>query len=197
MTIHPIWGRAAANAVALGLAAVLLSACMITSTTNLIPESEAVTPLPDSFAMTSYTMAEGATDYTRSEDAPGAFTRTGNTYGDAEASMNVLFAPLEGSTYLIDVTADDGTMYGVARIDGGIMEIRMILMSDPATVLSAPPANTTIADGGIVVADRAALDAIIALVRDGTLETGPLVSWIGPDPAPAKLIPEGDWYRAE
>jgi hypothetical protein len=55
----------------------------------------------------------------------------------------------------------------------------------------------TIVDGGIVVADRAALDAVIALVRDGTLKTGPLVAWVGPDPAPAKLIPEGDWYRAE
>ena len=197
MTIHPIWRRAAANVAALGLAAVLLSACMITSPTNLVPESEAATPLPDSFTMTSYTMADGATDYTKAEDGTSAFTRSGSSYGDAEASMKVFFVPLEANTYLLDIAATDGTMYGVAKLDGGIMEIRMVLTTDPATDLTSPPAGVTIADGGIVVADRAALDVVIGLVRDGTLKTGPLVSWVGSDPAPAKLVPEGDWYRAE
>ena len=181
MTIHTTLRRAAANVAALGLAAVLLTGCMITSATNLITPDEAATPLPATFTMTAFAYNEGT--YAKGEDEPVSYALDGKSYADTEASIKATFAPLDGTQYIVSI--DD------------VMEIRMLFAGDLATELPNPPAGVEVIDGGITVTDRAGLDAAIALVRDGTIVTDPLVAWIGAGEAPAALVPENGWYKAQ
>lgn len=195
MTTFLTLRRAVANVAALGFAAVLLTGCMITSATNLIAPEEAATPLPASFNMTAFSYAEGT--YARGEDEPVPYTLDGTSYVDAEGSIRAGFAALDGSQYLVGIVGEDNTIYGVARIEGDVMEIRMLLAGDLVTELPTPPAGVEVLEGSITVTDRAGLDAAIALVRDGTIATDPLVAWIGATEAPAALVPENGWYRAQ
>jgi hypothetical protein len=195
MTIHTTLRRAAANVAALGLAAVLLTGCMITSATNLITPDEAATPLPATFTMTAFAYNEGT--YAKGEDEPVSYALDGKSYADTEASIKATFAPLDGTQYIVSIDGEDNTIYGVARIEGDVMEIRMLFAGDLATELPTPPAGIEVIDGRITVTDRAGLDAAIALVRDGTIVTDPLVAWIGAGEAPAALVPENGWYKAQ
>jgi hypothetical protein len=195
MTIHSTLCRSAASIAALGLATVLLAGCMITSATNLVSPGEAATPLPASFSMTTFAYEDGT--YLRSDEEPAAYTLNGSFYADDAESIQATFVPLEGTQYLVALAGEDSTIYGVARIANDVMEIRMLLSGDIATDLPSPPAGIEIIDGGITVTDRAGLDAAIALVRDGTIATDPLLAWIGTAEAPATLFPENGWYRVQ
>jgi hypothetical protein len=205
MTIHPIWRRTAANLAALGLVAALLSACTLSSKTNLIGPAEAVQPLPASFAMVSYQEGKDAPDtFTRSEE-PAPFTLKDNAYVIADNSMTAYFVPTDAAdTYLVAMVATDGTMYGVARLRDGLMEMAVIYGEDAgaqfaATGTSVPPGVMVSEEvgGGVLVNDRAALDAMVALHRAGTIKLGTIVAWVGPGEAPATLKRDGDWYTAQ
>jgi hypothetical protein len=196
MTITATWRRVA-SLIATGAVAVLLSGCVLTSTTNLVAVAETVEVLPATFTMTTYSGNEDGTGYVASNE-PAAFTMKDGGYLAPDGSMTAYFVPMEDGEYLIATVATDGAMYGVANFDdAGLMEVRMVLNGDPAPAIAAAGiTGATAADGGVVVTDRATLDAIIALISDGTISTEPLVAWIGDGPAPATLLKDGDWYKA-
>lgn len=186
---------------ALGALALVLSACMITSETNLVGDGESAAPLPAAFHFFTYTDKEGT--IARTEDAPMIFTLgDGNLYADAAGSMKVAFVPLgdDGQTYLLSIAASDGSMYGLARYADNIMEIRMILGGDVAAELQAAGATAVpVEEGSIAVADRATLDLVIGLIAEGKLTTAPLLGYVGESAdatVPATIAKEGDWYKA-
>ena len=189
-----------AGFLALGALAVVLSACMITSETNLVADGEGVTPLPATFHFFSYTEKEGA--IVRTEDAPMSFTLgEGNFYADAAGQMKVAFVPLgsEEGTYLLSIAAPDGSIYGVARLADNLMELRMVLGSDVAAELQAAGATSVqVKDGGIIVADRAMLDLVAGLVAEGKITASPVLGYVGETAdatVPATLVKDGDWYK--
>jgi hypothetical protein len=192
--------RVAANLFAIGATAALLSACTLSSATNLVDPAEAVTPLPANFAMTSYSDDDGLT---KGDDAPATFALADKGYAASDGSLTVYFVPLADSTdsYLAAVASADGVIYGVARIRGDIMELAVVYSEDASAQLAnageALPSGATPGEdsgGGIIVADRAALDAMIALHRAGKVKLTALVSWVGASEAPATLKRDGDWY---
>jgi hypothetical protein len=188
--------RRAAGFVVLGMASLLLAGCMLTSTENLVGEDETVQVLPATFTLQTYNEAADGS-FSTSEEAGGLFTLTGKGYTDDGESMTIYLVPLGEDKYLVDVVAADGTMYGVARLKDGIVELRMVFSGDPATELGASvPAGVTVADGGIAVADRAALDTVITLIDEGKLGTSLLIAWVGEGEAPALIVRDGDWYKA-
>ncbi|WP_417309425.1 hypothetical protein [Devosia sp.] len=176
--------------------AVALTACTITSPTLLVSDAETVTPLPDTFEMTPY---EAHPDgYEIADDEPSIFTRDGTAYVVADGSFTARFAPLSDDLYLLAATAaTEGPLYGIARLDGQALLIRMVFAStDEALAMvvhDAPPdiaADIESTRGGIVVTNRATLDYLLARFADGTLETEPVVAWIGTEgtPAPQQLV---------
>ena len=188
--------RRAAGFLALGIASLLLTGCMLTSTDNLIGEAETVQVLPATFTLQTYNEAADGS-FSTSEEAGGVFTLTGKGYTDDGESMTIYLVPLGEDKYLVDLVAADGTMYGIARIKNGIVELRMVFSGDPPTELGTSlPVGVTVADGGVMVTDRAALDAIIMLIDEGKLSTSPLIAWVGEGEAPALIVRDGDWYKA-
>lgn len=197
------WRRALANLLALAGLATLLAACTLSSKAKLIADDEAATPLPASFAMFTYTdKPEG---FVRTEEAGQVFTLDGKGYTSADKTMSAYFVPLEGDTYLLAASAADGSLYGTARLfDTGVLEIRMVFntgVEEALTAAAAPAAITAaikVAEGGIEVTSREALDFVIALIAEGKLPTAPLIAYIGetPDsPTPASITKDGDGWK--
>ena len=178
------------------LCALMLSACTITSPTLLVSEAETVTPLPDSFVMTPY--EANADGYEIAGYKPWTFTRDGSAYVISDSSFAARFVPLPDDLYLLAVTSpSDAPLYGIARLDGQALLIRMVFNSTDealAMLTHDAPAEIT-ADiestrGGIVVTSRPTLDYLLERIRDGTLTTEPTVAWIGAEgeTAPAQLV---------
>jgi hypothetical protein len=187
--------RRAAGVFASCFAALLLTGCMLTSTETLVSEDETVQVLPETFTLHTYNEADGK--FSISEEDGGVYTLTGKGYADEGGSMTVFLVPLGEDKYLLHLVAADGSMYGIARIKGEIVELRLVFSGDPAAELGASPAGVTVADGGIMVTDRAALDAMIKLIDEGKLSTSPLIAWIGEGAAPAVIVRDADWYAVE
>lgn len=207
MTITATLRRAAANILAIGTLTALLAACTLSSETLLIdPASEAVEPLAATFKMTSYAeVDEQPGVYAKGDDAPAPFSLKDKGYVAEDGSMTAYFLPSAAGpdSYLLALGTADGAMYGVARIRGDIMELAVIYGEDAGVQLAAAgeatPAGVTIdseAGGGVILANRAALDAMIALHLSGKAKLGSLVVWVGAGDAPATLKSEGDWYVA-
>ncbi len=199
MSISVLWRRAAALVAAVVFASVL-SGCMLTSDTMLVSDDEATLAFGDGFTMVAYQEADGGA-LVPGADRPPRFKTTGNGYVDDEGEMTVYFVPLEEDLYLLAVEGPDGGLYGIARHRTGVLELRVVFDADPEAQLMATgdtvPDSVAFAEGGASVGDRAGLDAMIALMRNNRLTTAPLVAWVGSDPPPARLVPEGDWYRVE
>lgn len=201
MTAFDAWRRAAATLLALGLAAIVLSACMLTSETNLVSPDEADSEvLPASFTFHPYNEADGVFTPAAAEDGPGTFTLRDGGYVAPDESLTAYFLPSpdEGDYYMLALAAKDGAMYGIARIDGrGIMELRVVFDGGLADQAGLLPPGATLADGGIAIATRADLDTIVALIANGSLPTSPLVAYAGTGTPPPKILPDGEWYRME
>jgi hypothetical protein len=197
MSIISTWRRAVNLFAPVALAA-LLAGCVVSSEVNLVaPQEAAIDLLPASFQMTTYEERDGV--FVKSDDAPGTFTLEDGGYVAPDGSMTAYFIGIEDQDYyLLAIVAGDGAMYGAAAMDGhGILEIRMILEGDPAAAGASLPATVVIADGGIRVASRADLEAVVAAIANGTLPTTPLVAYVGTGTPPTSLARDGDWYKAE
>lgn len=206
MTIHLNWRRAAANLAALGLTALLLSACVIASKAPLIGPDEATAAFGDSFPFTTY---DGNGPWTKAKDAGvGGFKKAtdGNVYGEPTGAMKVSFVPRTDGSQLVAIESKSdngevGYMYGLAHVRDGIMALQVILATDPAADLAAAgvaaPAGAVIESGGVNVSDRATLDAVIDLLAAGTIKASPIIAYIGPGDAPATIVADGDWYKAQ
>lgn len=203
MTMLSVWRRAGAATLAAGLAALLLSACVISSTAPLVPASEAAAVLAAGFPFVTY---DGTGPYAPSEEQGFAFTKAAdsNVYADPTGAMKVAFVPRQDGTHLIAIesaneSGEVGYLYGLATVRDGIMAIEIVLAADPAEDLAAAgvavPAGVTIDDSAISVTDRAGLDAVIELVANGTIRAEPLLAWVGADEPPATIVRDGDWFR--
>ena len=204
MNAIAIWRRAVANLFALGALAMLLSACMLTSEKDLIADTGTATPLPASFTMHTYSDKEGA--FAPSEEAGTVFRLAGQGYVSGDDAMTVHFAPLDDGRYLMSVGSADGVLYGIARFADNILEIRMIFATEPDAAIDAARsgaspdaiAGLTVAEGGVTVTNRAALDFVVGLMASGELATAPLVAFVaeGGTERPATIAVDGDWYKA-
>jgi len=178
--------------------AVLLSGCVLSSDELLVSDGEAVTPLPGPFAMAVY--EEDGAGYKRNdEDPPGEFTLDGKGYVSSDGTMTAYFVPLETNTYLVALSSPDGNMYGFATYRDNVLDLDIVLGDIEGNAdLKAIP-GVEIADGGVKLTDRAALDAVVALHQEGKLEMAPVIGYIGADANadfPAKLTPNGDAWTA-
>lgn len=187
----------ATAAAAMVMAALLLSGCTITSETNLVTPGEAVAVLPPSFEMVSYNETGGT--FSPTADGRMGYTLSGTGYVDTENTLTAYFVPQGEDRYLLAFAAADGALYGLGRLKDGILEISAVFAGDPeaeAAALGEPlPEGVVFADGGVMVADRAGLDAVVALVADGTFTTSTLIAWVGGGTPPATITRDGDWYR--
>jgi hypothetical protein len=197
MTKTAPWHRAA-SLVAAGVVALLLSGCVVTSSTNLTSPEEAEEVLPASFSMTTYSKADSGDVWVRSDEEPSVFTLKDGGYTAPDGSLTAYFIGIEDPDYyLIATVASDGTMYGAAAVGGnGIMEVRMVLNGDPSTVAADLPGSVGYEDGGIIVQTRADLEAVFRLISNGKLPTEPLVTWVGEGAPPATIVKDGHWYTA-
>lgn len=203
MNILATWRRAAVTLLTLSLA-VLLSGCVLSSKTVLVPADEAVELLPASFTFVTY-KDDKAGGFVKSDDGPSGFALVAGskTYADPKEEMVVYFTPRPDGTHLISVVSkasgEEGAMYGIARYKDGILELRMIFAANPAAELEAAgvamPAGTTVTEGGVTVIDRAGLEAILELMAKGTITTSPLIAWAGDGTPPATIVKDGDWYK--
>jgi hypothetical protein len=205
MNIHLTLRRAVTAAAALAVAA-LLSGCVIASKDPIVPASEAVAAFGDNLPFISY---EGTGPYTKSTDATfGGFAKAAdsNVYADPTGALKVTFVPHGEGKYLLAVdsksdSGEVGHLYGIALVKNDIMATYIILGTDPGPQLEAAgvavPAGATIDGGGVMVTDRASLDAVIDLLDKGTIKTDPLISYVGSGEAPATIVADGDWYKAQ
>lgn len=202
--MNTLWRRALASVAAIVGLATLLSACVLSSKENLVGSEETVTPLPASFAFFTYT--EKPEGFVRTEEAGQFYALDGKAYVGSDKTMTVHFAPLgTDDTYLMAAVGADGTLYGTARLfDSGVLEIRMVFGEGLEAALeaaAAPPdvaAAITVADGGIEVASRAALDFVIALITENKLPTAPLIAYVAAtadSPTPASISRDGDGWK--
>lgn len=180
-------------------AATLLAGCVIISDEMLVTEDEAVTPLPASFAMASY--EEDGAGFKRTAETPMTFSLSGKGYAASSGDMTAYFAALHDNTFLVAMDSDDGIMYGVATYADNVLEMDVILSDekDEYPHADALP-GVDITDDGMHVADRAALDSVIALQQSGELAMTPVVSYVAAsiDAAfPATLTRDGEGWTAE
>ncbi|MBN9317156.1 MAG: hypothetical protein J0I99_15540 [Devosia sp.] len=199
------WRRGALALLAFGLM-VVLTGCVVSSKSALVPVDEAVELLPANLDFVTYKEDEPG-KFTRSDDQPGGLSLVPatRTYVDAAGEITAYFVPRDDGTYLISVlskgSSGEGVMYGVARYKDGILELRMIFSGKPdeemAAAGAAIPDGATIEGGGIVVTSRAGLETIIHMVATGALATTPLIAWAEEAPAPDAIVGDGDWYRVE
>jgi hypothetical protein len=202
MNIPAFWRRAAMAVLTISFAA-LLSGCVLSSKTVLVPADEAVELLPASFTFVTY-KEDKAGGYIKTEDPPGTFALAAGTktYADDKGEMTVYFTPRPDGTHLINIVSkagEEGAMYGIARYKDGILELRMIFSANPETELQAAgipmPGGTTVSEGAVTVVDRAGLDAILELMAKGIITTSPLIAWAGDGTPPATIVKDGDWYK--
>lgn len=178
--------------------AALLSGCILSSDDLLVSEGEAATPLPGPFAMVRY--EEDGAGYKRSDEGPpGEFALEGKGYVSSDGAMTAYFVPLETDTYLVALSSPDGNMYGFATYRDNVLDLDIVLGDVEGNAdLKAIP-SVEIADGGVKLTDRAALDAVVALHQEGKLEMVPVIAYIGADASadfPPKLTPNGDGWTA-
>lgn len=204
MNTLPTFRRAAASLCALLGIVALLAACTLSSKEKLIADDEAVTPFSQSFAFFTYTdKPEG---FVRTEEAPQIFALDGKGYTSADGTMTAYFVPLaDDDTYLLAVTAADGSLYGIAELhETGVIEIRMVFDAglEEALAAAAAPADIAaaikVSDGAIEVTSREALDFIVALIAADKLPTAPLIAYIGEaadSPTPAAITRDGDGWK--
>lgn len=189
--------------------ALMLSGCVITSTADLLPDSEAVTPLPETIFLTGYDKAGDTPGlYRKSADAPSELRLIGNTYlGDDDTRLR--FSPLAGEgSYLMAVVGPDGNIYGVATYRDSILGIEIIIEDEaPLATIEAERQKGGAAsvltdvseeDGALVVGTRAALDYVVAMTRNGSLPLEGLVMYVATsadEAAPETLAADGGFYR--
>ena len=198
MIITKSWRRAA-SLVAAGALALLLAGCVVSSETSLISPDEAEAVLPPSFTMITYARENKDAPFVRDDDGePGVFTLRDGGYVVADNSMTAYFIGMDDPNYYLLMTvASDGAMYGAAAIGiEGIMEIRMVLSGDPSATASSLSASAKVSDSGVIIDNRADVDALFKLISNGTLATEPLLAYVGEGEAPATLVKDGNWYKA-
>jgi hypothetical protein len=204
------WIKRAAGLCAAAAVAVTLAGCMITSEAELVSDADGNQILPADIYLFGYEEDKAAPDsgaYTKGTDAPLHLVLKGNTYVSDDNSTSIRFVTLDApDTHLLAMVSSDGSVYGTAVIRDSLLLANVVLTdSDPAVIIDAEKAgnpalaNVTVEDGGLVLKTRAELDAVIQLAMDGKLELGGLVMFIGETadaPAPARLVPDGDFYKA-
>lgn len=185
----------------------LLSACVISGPRDLVTDAEASTPLPAEFVFTPYSEQPDGTYIRTDGDKPMPFKLAGKQYDSQNGEMVLRLAPLPAtSTYLLSVEGKGETdaIYGTADVIGDIVALRIILDSklDRAAVDALPgvtrelSADITLKDQGITISRRDTLDFAIDKLRSGELKAAVLLAWIGTGEPPAKLVADGDSYKA-
>ena len=189
--------RRAVAGLAATCAAVMLAGCVVTSEEPLFSPDELLTDvLPASFEMVTYNESDGV--YLPTKEDPETFTLKDKAWVSADGEIRVSFIGIEDpDNYLMAIIGPDGVLYGATGIDGkGIMAVRMVLDGDPDTVEGLPE-TVTVADGGLMIATRADLEAVFRMLSNGTLPTTPLVAYVGDGAPPTRIVADGDWFRAE
>ena len=191
--------RRFASLVGLALLAFALAGCTLSSETSLIDPAEGEAIFEEAVVFAAYNDVEGV--LTLAENGPpGDFTYANGGYVAPDGSMTAYFLPApDGGDYmmLVILGQDDAPMYGTARRDrSGITELRLVFDGGLEQHAARLPAGVEFIEGGLRVASRADLDAVIPLIADGTLPTVPMLAYLGGDAPPPTLVPDGDWYRA-
>lgn len=195
------------------LMAAALAGCMITSPTNLISESEAATPLPQSFAMYGYKAdPDRAGTFLPNEDKPESYRLEGKSYRAVDnEEMALRFEPLTADTYILSafsLTKDEAVIYGTMRLIDGVAELHIIVddVSEAALAsvkAAAPPAiaaDITLDNGGWQVTRKDALLHLMGRVEDGSIPTEPFIAFVTANDRvtpPAAITLNGDTYRAQ
>jgi hypothetical protein len=185
----------------------LLAGCVISGPRDLITDAEATTPLPAEFIFYPYSEQPDGTYIRNDGDKPMPFKLAGKQYDSEDGEMVLRLAPLPAtSTSLLSVEGKGETdaIYGTADVIGDIVALRIILDSklDRAAVDALPgitpelSADITLKDQGIALTRRTTLDFVIDKLRSGELKAAVLLAWIGTGQTPAKLVPDGDSYKA-
>lgn len=177
----------------------MLSACVIASVDPLVTDDEATTPLPAHAVFFGYKASpEG---YSLSSDAPNALDLDGTVYRAANGELVLRLVSIAGEadTYLLAATGDDSTIYGLAHYSDGLLDLKAMLGDDAEAVLKAAAIpGLTFGNEATMVTSRAAVDAAIALFRDGSLQGDSAVFFVGDNEAatpPANLVREGGMLR--
>ena len=186
------------RALAALIAAALLSGCILTTDRYLL-DGEAVPIADGDIVATGYDEADGA--FVRAPEPPLTYEHNpDHTYiAGYNGDLGAQFIPYDGGATYIIALVGSGNYYGIARIRDGLMEVRLELTGDP--VAEAAAAGRSIPDGiarirtGLRVPDRDSLGTMLELIENATLATAINLVWIGDGEAPARLIPDGDWYR--
>jgi len=190
------------------LVVTLLTACTISSPTQLVGPDEGVAPLPAKFVAYGYKKGDDGI-YVRTEEAPMSFAVAGNAYVASDNSMTLRFVPLDNHGYLLSVAGNEpGALYGTAWVKGQIVVIRLMLADDGAVALekakaASPPeiaGDITSSKDGLSITKRETLDYLVALMRKSTVPTEPLVVWVTEDadaPTPTKIMKDTEGWKAE
>jgi hypothetical protein len=168
----------------------LLSACVLSSVEPLVTDDEAVTPLPAVSILHGYN--DDPAGYIPSGETPVTLRLDGKVYASDDGELKVRLIPLdEPDTYLMAAGGENGTVYGVARYADHVLDLKVVLGSnvDEAVAAAGLP-GLVVEEGGIVVANRADLDAAVALIRSGKIEAGAVVYYVadGPGGTPPALL---------
>ncbi len=190
-------------------AVTLLTACTVSSPTQLVGADEGATPLPGRIFVYGYKQGDDER-WRRTDEAPRGFTLAGTAYVADDNSMSLRFVPLDNDGYLLSVSGNEpGALYGTAWVKGQIVVIRMMLADADGVALekakaASPPEIasdiTASKDGGLTVTKRVTLDHLVALLRKSTVPTEPLVAWVteGADaPTPTTIRKDTEGWQAE
>lgn len=187
--------------------AALLAGCMIVSEAELIADSEGDKILPATAYLTGYD-EDGANTWKVSDDPAQVITLSGGTYSTADGSLNARFVPLEsvpGKYLLALVSADGGSIYGVASFRNDIL-VAEVILADPEPLKTIQTAGVpelsgvTSEEGGLKITKRDELDALVQLYLDDKLIFAGLVMYVSDDPKatpPARIVNENGEYREE
>lgn len=187
---------------------ILLTACTISSPTQLVGPDESVTPLPAKFVAYGYKRGDDGS-YGRTEEAPMSFALADKAYVAADNSMTLRFVPLDNNGYLLSVGGNEpGALYGTAWVKGQIVVIRMMLADDADVAVekakaASPPdiaSDITSSKDGLSITKRETLDHLVGLMRKSTVPTEPLVVWVTEDadaPTPTKIMKDTEGWKAE
>lgn len=178
-----------------------LAACTITSQSELVTDAEATQIFPASSYLFPYKDDGRDAFAANAEEKPIQLALEGNTYVSDDRSTFVRFAPRKDGTYLMSALSDKSYVYGLATFRDNILGLRIILSGTDDEIKSAVAGiNGVTADGGAIeVKTREQLDAVIARAVDGTLGMSGIVIYVGDGvtPPPARIIKDGDGWKAE
>ena len=160
---------------------------------------EAVQISAGDIVMASYDETEDGFVLAAGEPGRFGYFPVDHSYGSADGDLPVYFVPYDGDDRYVMVVVGPTIFYGLARLRDGIIEIRMVHGGGIAAEIAAAgrslPDGVTIADDAITVPDGAALGTMLEYIAGGIVTTMPMLGWIGDGEAPARLVPDGDWYR--